>query len=73
MDDFTKETVLIVLKNMFQGSYFSICTIDKCLEITGCIPEKHEHDCLATLHCINWSEMGSAFRQEVLNRTLALF
>ncbi len=72
MDDFQKEEVLTSLRKMFKGKYFSICDIDKCLEITGTIPNKKDYDWLNALHCVEWSVMSSQLRQLVLEKTVSM-
>ena len=60
------------MKKMFKGSYFSICDVDKCLKITGSIPDQRDYDTLSALHCVNWSEMSRDLREIVLEKTIAM-
>jgi len=73
MDTFKQQTIITALKDMFQGTYFNICTIDKCLKIANAIPRATDYDCLSALHCVHWKNMPSELREEVYNRTLAMF
>lgn len=61
------------LKKMFEGNYFCICTIDKIIEMTGCIPDKQNYNRLSTLHCIHWNEMEKDVRQWCFETTINLF
>lgn len=72
MDDFLKEAVITSLKEMFEGSHFSICTVDKCLKITKAIPDTDEYNALHTLHCVHWAKMSPYLRDEILKRTLKM-
>ena len=57
---------------MFQGSHFNICDLDKCLRITGTIPNKQDYDSLSALHCVDWSAMSPQLRQGVLEKTVSM-
>jgi len=73
MDEFTKEVVITALKNMFKSTYFSICTIDKCLKLTSFVPDAHDYEALSALHCINWMNMSPELCQEAFNKTVSMF
>ena len=73
MDDFTKEVVLTAMKKMFQGSHFSICDIDKCLKLTGSIPNGQDYNALDALHCVYWKDMSPDLRKAVLDKTITMF
>lgn len=73
MTEFEKQAVLISIKNMFMGGHFSICTVDKCLAITGCIPPRADYNALNAVHCVNFSDMPKAFRDQLFVKTLELF
>jgi hypothetical protein len=72
MDIFEKESVLTAMKKMFKGSHFNICDVDKCLKITGSIPNQRDYNALAALHCVNWSEMSPELRRAVLEKTVTM-
>ncbi len=72
-NDFEQQAVMVALKNMFEGSHFSICTVRDCLKITGAIPPQRDLDALAAIHCVNWADMAPDFRAAVFAKTLALF
>ncbi len=47
-------------------NHFSICTIDRCIEITQiCIP-KERYQIYHSIHCMNWNEMLQDFRQMIV-------
>ena len=73
MDDFQKEVVLTALKKMFQDSSFNICTIDRCLKISGAIPTAKDYDSLSALHCISWKDMSLDLRTAVFKKTINIF
>lgn len=73
LDDFQKQAVVIALKKMFQGNYFDICTVDRCLKITGSIPPTTDYNALHAMHCVHWSDMPAGFRHQVFEKTLELF
>ena len=72
MDEFKRQAIILSLRDMFKGRHFSICTIDKCIKILGIIPPQSDMDTLSALHCINWSEMTPEFREQVMERVLAV-
>lgn len=72
MDEFKRQTIILSLRDMFKGSHFSICTIDKCIKILGIVPPQSDMDTLSALHCINWSEMAPDFRERVMEKVLAI-
>jgi len=72
MEDFIKEVVLTAMKKMFQGSHFSICDVDRCLKLTGSIPNGQDYDALSALHCINWRDMAPNLRETVFEKTVAM-
>lgn len=73
LSEFERLTVEAALKKMFEGSHFSICTIDICLKITGCIPETRAYNALHALHCVHFSDMTQELRDMVFMQTMALF
>src|SRR3990167_4546121 len=73
MDNFQKQAITIALREMFEGSHFSICAVDKCLKIAGVIPPAADYDALSVLHCVHWSNMPADFRDQVFVKTLELF
>lgn len=57
MDALKLMVVNTALKDMLRRGYFSICTIDKILEITGGIPSREDRVLLEALHCVNFDAM----------------
>lgn len=72
MNDFEKEVVITALKKMFNGGYFDICTVDKCLKLTGAIPDHQDYTALSALHCVYWSEMSQDLRNTVFEKTMVM-
>ncbi len=50
------------LRKMFEGSHFSICTIDNILRVTRGVPDRADYDTLRLLHCVDWREMSPETR-----------
>lgn len=73
IDEFTRQAVAQSLKKMFEGSYFDICTIDRCLEAMKVHPVGNQYEALRPLHCVHWSDMEPAFRRQVFDRVMAMF
>jgi hypothetical protein len=72
-DQFTREACALAIRKMFTESHFSICTVDRCLEALRITPIKAQYDALRAVHCVHYSTMTPAFREELLIRTMALF
>lgn len=74
MDEFQKMAAKAALKDMFENkNYFSICTVDKLIKLTGCIPNKKDYEALNALHCIHWMDMGQELRSMAMMKTLQIF
>lgn len=74
MDEFHRKAAVTALKNMFEEkNYFDICTVDKILKLTGCIPDKKDHQALSALHCVHWNEMDADLRNMVMLKTMQMF
>lgn len=72
LSELEARTVAVATKNMLSGSRFSICDLDKLMQITGHTDKKgsREYNSLSALHCIAWADMGpelaSMVREECL-------
>jgi hypothetical protein len=42
----------LALKYLFERACFSICTIDDCLKLTGCLPKAEVYKIMRVLHCV---------------------
>ena len=74
MNEFQIMAAKTTLKNMFDGKrYFDICTVDKLLKLTGCIPNAKDYQALSALHCVHWMDMEPELRQMVMLKTLQMF
>lgn len=57
MDDIQVLAARAAMKKMTQDGYFSICTIDNILRMTGGVPRASDYDILRALHCISFRDM----------------
>ncbi|KKL64721.1 hypothetical protein LCGC14_2162200 [marine sediment metagenome] len=73
MDEIDRRVAQTALKDMFERSHFNICTIDKIIQMTGCIPDKQNYNRLSALHCIHWNTMEKDVRQWCFETTINLF
>lgn len=73
MNEFHTAAAKAALKKMFEDTHFSICTIDKLLKLTGCIPDKKDYQALNALHCVHYSDMDKDLRQMVYLKSLQMF
>ncbi len=74
MTEFQRTAAIAALKKMFAGKYFDICTVDKVIDITGCIPpDRKDYAALNALHCMHWSDMTPDLRNQVMLKTLQIF
>lgn len=66
MADDTKALIAITaLNKMFEGSHFSICTIDKLATMLGVRTTPEVYNQLSALHCVNWNDMPRELRSRV--------
>lgn len=63
----------IALKNMFNGEYFNICTIESCLKLTNSILNTEVYKIMRTVHCVNFKDMDSDFRKWIFEQTILTF
>jgi hypothetical protein len=70
MDNFEQQAIVTALKKMFKGGYFDICTVDACAKIIGCIPPSNPYNALRAIHCVNWGDMQSSFRNDVVEKVM---
>jgi len=73
MNTFQEETVRIALKKMFKDGHFNICTIDKCIRISGIHVPKEEYDCWSALHCVDYKKMEVNFQKELFESVIFRF
>jgi hypothetical protein len=57
-------------KMLKPNTHFSICTIDKCVEISQVVISKERYDVYSSIHCMSWSEMEESFRQNIIAMVL---
>lgn len=74
MNDFQREAAITALKLMFEGRYFNISTVDKCIKISGCVPpDRKDYQALNALHCVDFADMSANLRQMTLAKTMQIF
>jgi hypothetical protein len=69
----TTAALKLALKRMFSQSYFDICTIDKCLKLTGSIPSADIYKVMNTVHCVHYADMDAQFRQWLFEQSILMF
>jgi hypothetical protein len=67
------EALKIAIKKLFTDSHFSICTIDKLLEMRLIIPNKENYKIMSSVHCVDYKEMSPEFRQWLFNSVVEMF
>jgi len=67
VNEIDTEIVKLRLEKMLNGSgYFSICDLDRLGRMMGVNVQSHlSYKKLSTLHCINYSEMSPALKNEI--------
>ena len=74
MNEFQREAAITALKSMFEGRYYDITTVNKCIKLSGCIPpDPKDFQALNALHCIDFSDMSANLRQMTLAKTMQIF
>lgn len=65
IDPLLAETAANILNRMMIGAHLSICDIDKAAKLLG-VPETGDtYEKLRKLHCVAWSDMPKALRDQV--------
>jgi hypothetical protein len=54
------------LQKMFNGSHFSVCTINSCKGMCGIVIQQERMNVYDAIHCVNWSDMLPEFRQQII-------
>lgn len=57
------QSVLSVLKNMFGKTYFSVCELNKMLELHSIEVSDEHRKWMGTLHCVEYSDMHPDTRE----------
>lgn len=73
LDELTRTVIGVALQKMFNGGYFDICTVDKCLKLAGVIAPKREYDLLHALHCVHFRDMPPELARRVPDMITACF
>ena len=53
------------IDKMISRGSFSICTIDKILEMTTGIPDKKDYQVLSLIHCVRFSDLPKELLEEL--------
>jgi hypothetical protein len=72
LDPFHLQAAEIALKDMFDKDHFSICDLDPIIKMLGVIPNKKDYQALRCIHCVKYSKMSPEFRNQVMEKVLAI-
>ena len=62
----TKQLVVqAAIEHLFTERHFSICALDKLIDLTGAQRDSDAYRLLQPLHCVTWSRMDPALRAQV--------
>lgn len=67
-----RQIVAKLLKDMWTGGHFSICTVDQCLKIL----EMRPPDCYnqwRLMHCVNWTTMPPGMPERLMTSVIQEF
>lgn len=70
MNDFQKEAAVIALKKLFSRSFFSITDFDSLAKLVGSTPSYETRKTFRAIHCVDYSEMSTGFRQELYRKVI---
>jgi len=65
MDETTRLVVGTAMREMIQKGWVNICTIEKCIALSGIIPRAQPLALLHALHCVNFKDMPSELQERV--------
>lgn len=57
--------VTAAITTLLEKNYFSICELDKCIELVGARKDGDAYKLLRALHCVHYSKMGQELRDSV--------
>lgn len=61
---FKAQSCVVALQKMFRGERsFSVCTINDCAKMFDLVIPRERMDIYRAVHCVNWNEMDSQYRQ----------
>lgn len=71
IEDVQQQAVAHALHNMLKAdTYFSICTIDKCVKVSQVVIPQERYDIYSSCHCVHWRDMTEDFRQTLIAMVL---
>lgn len=57
--------VMQAVEHLFKARHFSICQIDKVLELTGATRRSEAYGQLSALHCVDYADMAPELRERL--------
>ena len=70
---FADTALVIATKRLFNTSkHFCIIDFDRLCELAGVKPTREERSTLAALHCVNYVDMPSGFKEQLVLRVLSI-
>lgn len=58
MDEFNRRLALVGLEDMFNKSFFSICSVDDAAKVLGVhVQGNADYQALYAIHCVKWGSM----------------
>lgn len=55
-----------LFKMLKSDNYFSICTVDSCIKVSGIIIQRERYNFYHSQHCVHWNEMLPEFREKFI-------
>lgn len=60
-------TIAHALQRMIANeSHFSVCTVDRCMRLSGVVISAERYAIYSAIHCMNWNEMEPDYRQVIV-------
>lgn len=73
MDDFQRQAAETSLLEMFNKSYFDICTVDRVAALMGIsVRGSPDYMALHALHCVDYSRMPPKLKEELPRRVASV-
>lgn len=71
---FEHVALVVALRDMFnRKAHFSICALDNALKLAGIKISEEVRAPFHALHCVDYADMPPGFKEQLAERTLALF
>ena len=69
MSEFEARAVVDSVNRMFKSNFFYICTVDKCMALTGATRTK-DYNALHLYHCVGFDKMSEDVKRFVFKATM---